>query len=1163
MIHANFQDYPLQVHTQLTRQNAKKTNLLFQHLKTDQLTHFITSVETPSARPSLIQISKPLVIKGQTVRHVIGMKICVPPKGRALALKMIRENVGPEDQQPHPKLANLAAKSSNLLQAMPKLTDLNGLDDLVDYFDMAVALLFQHPSLINLNEAQHAKVPAYIIENAITEAIGRDYGLPLILEDLGDGWSTEEPVYEEFADGTKVHMQDPDHPGTYLYAPKLHPDVLTEIEGALKRALLTVQQDIELEGQQWTVQYGTGADTKSGVALTSNQPLRSALSKWVLSNKTPGNGLIVSPHLKIEPGDTIKGTYVGTGLWFDDPKRERKEPLTAEMAKLLLDEKVYLKINTWGTTEVAFVPIKLKQKDGDGPYIGSIDQPLRQGTLKASFSLNTYKSGLEYTISCTKLDANSSAELAILDGDTKKVIKLLDWTSTDGSPWVNYINVDLSNEWVRHLGVYVQYIDMAGNPIELDETWAEQIPYFLMGRFEPSSTKKFLNVIGPVNTAFGIPVLNESITVRFPVHKDAHTIRLLIGGLGTGEFDEAVCLPGITLTVAIELALPVFMLTAGAAITNSKWVTDLMEDKRVLFGVIALGLALTGLDTLQTGDSTKPLLRVANIAGPMLLKTGLEKVIVAAVATATASKMIPIVGTAMQVMNTCISLAQMGQTIAAVVQAPFIYKCDIVASVDIVATLVPDTTFKYYPPQAVSYKVQIVYDKSATTVAYNGVLGTNISKPIPVHFKDAPSGGNVKVYVFFYASNGWQAGQGESPWYAARGNTGGSTLNIDKVEVVNNIVPLTRKSVYSHLRKIAFDNNGLHIWQKTDVAPTATQLTPAPDREHQLRNLSSISLAQRPAALGYTWRATGLGIPRDTNPDGPPVNDSLYITQNISILQEPETGYATTKVGFDYDPGVGYDIGTKDNGTGNNFIITRGADDKYHLRKIKLAFDAAKHETIPPVFNSRDKESWGKFPVILHRYVIHPQGYVFGISTITSKIYSIKIPDKPTTDDLSIFASMASGPGKRDGLIDGPAAIAIGIDGVVLVLETNNKRIQAFDVNCNPVANYFSNNGTKSCFLNLPDKPNTQYLDLAVEAKGYLYVLTEENGGHDANDYVLTIYTPDGGQLVATRGVTAAKLALGLDRSMYTLNYELIIGKNKRTEPSVSFWIPPAPDVQF
>jgi hypothetical protein len=76
-------------------------------------------------------------------------------------------------------------------------------------------------------------------------------------------------------------------------------------------------------------------------------------------------------------------------------------------------------------------------------------------------------------------------------------------------------------------------------------------------------------------------------------------------------------------------------------------------------------------------------------------------------------------------------------------------------------------------------------------------------------------------------------------------------------------------------------------------------------------------------------------------------------------------------------------------------------------------------------------------------------------------------------------------------------------------------------------------------------------------------VLTEENGGHDANDYVLTIYTPDGGQLVATRGVTAAKLALGLDRSMYTLNYELIIGKNKRTEPSVSFWIPPAPDVQF
>jgi hypothetical protein len=76
-------------------------------------------------------------------------------------------------------------------------------------------------------------------------------------------------------------------------------------------------------------------------------------------------------------------------------------------------------------------------------------------------------------------------------------------------------------------------------------------------------------------------------------------------------------------------------------------------------------------------------------------------------------------------------------------------------------------------------------------------------------------------------------------------------------------------------------------------------------------------------------------------------------------------------------------------------------------------------------------------------------------------------------------------------------------------------------------------------------------------------VLTEENGGREPNDYVLTIYTPDGQQLVTTSGVAAAKLALGLDRSLYTLNYEWIFGKGRRTEPSVSLWIPPAPEAQF
>jgi hypothetical protein len=94
--------------------------------------------------------------------------------------------------------------------------------------------------------------------------------------------------------------------------------------------------------------------------------------------------------------------------------------------------------------------------------------------------------------------------------------------------------------------------------------------------------------------------------------------------------------------------------------------------------------------------------------------------------------------------------------------------------------------------------------------------------------------------------------------------------------------------------------------------------------------------------------------------------------------------------------------------------------------------------------------------------------------------------------------------------------------------------------------------------LTAEPKPVT-YLDMGIENKGYIYVLSHANDGHVATDYRLDIYNPDGTFLVRTTGVAAARFAVDLWRNVNTLNFETLTGPAGRLEPSISEWIPPTP----
>ena len=98
-----------------------------------------------------------------------------------------------------------------------------------------------------------------------------------------------------------------------------------------------------------------------------------------------------------------------------------------------------------------------------------------------------------------------------------------------------------------------------------------------------------------------------------------------------------------------------------------------------------------------------------------------------------------------------------------------------------------------------------------------------------------------------------------------------------------------------------------------------------------------------------------------------------------------------------------------------------------------------------------------------------------------------------------------------------------------------------------------------------PVNANVHYLDIGVETKGFIYVLSYAGSGSATSDYRLDIYSPDGSWLSRTPeragdpGVNGAKFAVDQWRNVYTLNYDSFLGPNNRTEPSVSTWIPSTP----
>ncbi|MBO3697921.1 hypothetical protein [Roseivirga sp. E12] len=1205
--HHSFKDFPVKKHTPESIVKAKETHPSLRYINDDRLTHFI-DVDLPADVICLTHVTYPRQTSNGVTNQITQMGIHTPQKGKRKFYDR-QKSRGAKTWEVHPKI-KLYDRVSELANnaALENEEDTQYPYDVSDWqgaVDTSIALLFQHNALINLSTENDQLTPN-LITDYITQAINNtSLDFPFAIYDAGEDWCTMTPAVDP--NGNQLLNES----GEVVYTMELSPDVKSAMEAPLKLAVKYCADEEELEGQTWNSVEGATSDSYNADANVTNsespgamQPVSKEVTltnesannnpyNWVISNHSKGHGLSVDSKVEWKNASGSK-TWKGSGLWSD---LDTQIPLNDNIVAALLREEVYIKVCT-ADHESGLIGGYLKivgEIDEDLPVNFEVElssswteeDPIEtEATLSGSFILNEVRTSMSYSINASNLDNNSATAMLCMDNSN---IEFPLRFSNDGG-FGGSIKVKVTNEWLRHLSAYVTFLDEDDKPITFDKKndqtlasvaevdspeaqWPEQMAEYLGDVFEPAPDKKYLQLIQPVTEVFGIPLGGDPTTLTIPVPDEAHTVKLLFGGLGTGKIDNDVCWVGILATCLVELALPVILLAAGNSNSDTEDTNSIMNDPEMVFAMCAAGgfLVTTATATYiaTSQDSEVATKDVISVLSPLLLNQActLGKWMAKRMAEGAAERCIPFIDAAKAAFDAAVTAAQLAQTSIEVASSPFVFEMEAVRAIDLQMTLVADKDYKKFPDQATKYLVSVVYDKSVINPKETFELpaGKPLSDDIIVNFENVPAGGKLRVYVFFLSDNNWQAGQGCTDWLEAKG-TDGSTLVIPELEIETNLVPLSASSVYEHKSKIAFSEGEGHFWQAAEgQPPTATLHTDSPYAPTKVTKWNSITMSQSPAMMAYDWMASNL--------PGADNSSNAYTVQNLSTLQHPEQQFSMLEKPTNKEGGVLYDMAGPDDGSGLNFFIDPTAGEfnpetnpggGYHLRKVSLKYVKyeSSEEVVPPEFSTDTNESWGRFPVEIDKFVKHPQGYVFGISYSLHKLFYLELPDKAMADKDAPMANSTAGEGFREGLVNGPRGIELGLDGVILILEAVNNRVQAFDTQGKPIP-YFTDPNDESAkvsTMNLANADGATYLDMAVEGVGYIYVLRHDADGSDPNSYAVDVYKPDGSFLVTTTGVSAAKITVSLLRAIYALNYEVIMGDKGRIEPSVSLWVAPAPD---
>jgi hypothetical protein len=724
------------------------------------------------------------------------------------------------------------------------------------------------------------------------------------------------------------------------------------------------------------------------------------------------------------------------------------------------------------------------------------------------------------------------------------------------------VTIKFTNFYIRHLTLYVEFYDAGDDRVE-PSGWTSRIGG--EGAHLETATTKFLSLINPPPVVLGIPIGGESQHFTFTMPSNATYAKLLAGGLGLGgPRNRMVEQLGVSLTAVFELAIPSFLLLSSAGTSDlAPVLRNLYRSSALIFGIEKAFFTLV----FSKGDPdlnsliTTTLAALDNILAGFVFQE-LVNILTLAITKAAVLDALPFAGWIMNAVNIASTAALLVQTTVEIATSPWVYETKLQATHDIDVVINHDPNNFQFPATATHYEVRARFSESDVRKSGKVALpGTTVTAPITYTFTGVPSGNTVDITVGFYSATDWLAGRAELNGVTNLTPAGQTVLQIP-ITIEEELVPLDGHSVYTHKQKLVFAG-GVHRWQ-TAAAPTATLADlDVGVTGSGVSELGNISLSQTVGAAGYVWRSLSPGV---TNCLSGGTASQLYTYQNVSLTQDPEAGLKFSGCGFSVKPYVLLDLLGPADGTGRNFVIEPATDGNWYARRFVLDGSGT--------FDVAAGQSYGRLPTAVDAAVLHPKGYILGINRATSKLFQLRLAPTAVNDadapDALLFAGPATSLPSAEAnpnLLISPRAVALGSDGQVIVLEDISSlpagtapagargRLRAFSEFGNPIK-YFG--GQYGALLTAEPTPVT-YIDLGIENRGYIYVLSYANDGHVASDYRMDIYNPDGTFLVRTTGVAAARLAVDLWRNVNTLNFETLTGPGGRLEPSVSEWVPPTP----
>lgn len=754
------------------------------------------------------------------------------------------------------------------------------------------------------------------------------------------------------------------------------------------------------------------------------------------------------------------------------------------------------------------------------------------------------------------------------------------WTANDLTPQHGFsqvgelsfdkgtFSITYNNSWLRWLSAYVEFLGpdrKAVTPVG----WTSMLPGNLAATYD-SDTRKYVQIFSATNTILGIPVGNTDTKISFPWPKNASSVRILAGGLGrtagieskdgkyVGGWDDQVCTPGAIMTGVFNLGIPAVSMLLGAAVPMSK-LTEL--GKSILAPVLDVAGALVNgpvSSALQGGNTTTLITAFVDMIPRLLLDVpDLAFWMSVEFGEAAAEEATPIFGWIAMAVCEATNLALLLQTSTEVGLSPAVFEIDVSRAIDAEWSLLPDKDHhNTWPLEATHYEVIATFKDGTTRTTTGRMTSSPQTGSITVRFDSAhknrlPGGGQVQFTANFYSDSGWLCGAVRTGDIDA--DIVDNLLTVPQMAITENLVPLTSTTVYQFDKKLAYPD-GARGWS-TAGAPTATvKALSNSNVGHNLAQLGNITLSQSTGEIGYSWQASGQEL-RIPGQDGP-YSGQLFSFQAISNGDRPDDRLKFVPSGLTTKPLLVFDLHGPASGDGNNFWIDP-REGAYHVRQVLLGKAGT--------FDFSTARSWGRFNQQIDAAAVHPSGRVVGISTANSRLEVLSL-SSAVADAEAPLAEIYAGYGSRPGLLHGPIAVVANPTGAaVVVLETADgglrggaARLQAFDLSGNPAPIFGGK--TSSVALLKDESRAATLLDLAIESKGYLYVLKYLGDGSEVTDYLLDVYNPDGSWLAQTAGLSAAKMCVDAWRTLYTVNFEVLRKPDgSRTEPSVSIWLPSPP----